>query len=215
MLLNADLPAIPTFWSFRRCPYAIRARLALHSAGIPVDLREILLRDKPAAFRSTSPSGTVPCLKADTVFDESRDIMVWALRQNDPEKWLSRVDADTPLIDRNDGPFKTALDHTKYAVRYPDLDMATEREKAAVVLRDLNDRLGHHQNLTGPTPSLADAAILPFVRQFANIDRAWFDAQDWPHLMAWLDAFLRSDAFSAVMLKYPPWQPGDPVTSFP
>lgn len=206
---------IPTLWSFRRCPYAIRARLAIRAAGTPVHLREILLRDKPAAFLETSPSGTVPCLHATSVIDESRDIMIWALGQNDPDGWLDRLDLDAPLIDRNDGPFKAALDHTKYAVRYPNLDVATEREKAATVLRDLDDRLAQNPHLTGPTASLADAAILPFVRQFANIDRPWFGAQPWPNLIRWLDAFLTSDSFAAVMQKYPPWQPGQDEVSFP
>jgi len=205
---------IPVLWSFRRCPYAIRARLAIASARIPVRLQEILLRDKPAAFLAASASGTVPCLQGENVIDESRDIMLWALEQRDPDQWLARLDVDTVLIDQNDGPFKTALDHTKYAVRFPDLSMESEREKAAKILRGLNDRLSHMANLTGDTPSLADAAILPFVRQFANVDRAWFDAQGWPHLMAWLDAFLASDSFARVMHKYPPWQEGQDAVIF-
>ena len=205
----------PILWSFRRCPYAIRARLAIRASGVTTQLQEILLRDKPDAFLAASPSGTVPCLQSETVIDESRDIMLWALRQNDPAGWLSRLDQDAPLIDRNDGPFKTALDHTKYAVRHPDKDMETERAKAAECLYDLNDRLSQQPHLTGDTASLADAAILPFVRQFANTDRAWFDAQDWPHLIHWLETFLNSDAFADVMHKYPPWQSGQDAITFP
>jgi len=133
---------LPIFWSFRRCPYAMRARLAVQSAQVSVDLREILLRDKPQAFLETSESGTVPALKAgDAVLDESLDIMLWALGKNDPNHWLNVPEEAWELIARNDGPFKSALDRTKYATRYPDCDPTEERAKAADVLHDLNNRL--------------------------------------------------------------------------
>ncbi len=209
------MPNNPTFWSFRRCPYAMRARLAILVAGIPVSLHEILLRDKPDAFLATSPSGSVPCLKADIVLDESRDIMVWALQKNDPQGWLKKPDEAAALIDQCDGPFKAALDHTKYAVRYPDRDPDAERGKAAAILQDWNNLLARNGYLTGPDFGLADAALLPFVRQFANIDRVWFDAQDWPQLIEWLDSFLASPAFLAIMQKYAPWQPGQDGVTFP
>ena len=125
----------PIFWSFRRCPYAMRARLAVLGAGLKVELREIVLRDKPQAFLNTSPSATVPALRlGDRVLDESLDIMVWALKQRDPQRMLDMPDEGWQLIARNDGPFKAALDHTKYAVRYPDLDPRAERAKAAAVV---------------------------------------------------------------------------------
>ncbi len=198
------------FWSFRRCPYAMRARLALASAGIRVELREIRLRDKPAAFLQTSPSGTVPALRAsDQVLDESLDIMIWALEQNDPQRLLDMPQAGWDLIAANDGPFKSALDHTKYASRYPDLDRDAEREKAASHLRGLDQRLRGQGWLFGDRPVIADLAILPFVRQFAHIDRGWFDAQPWPDLIAWLDRFLDSEIFARIMNKYEPWQDGD------
>ena len=205
----------PILWSFRRCPYAIRARLAIRAAGVTVRLREIVLRGKPDAFLAASPSATVPCLEADRIIDESRDIMMWALEHRDPCGWLSRRDEDLPLIDACDGPFKAALDHTKYHVRYPTLDRNTERAKAAMFLHELNNRLGEFDHLTGPDASLADAAILPFVRQFAFIDRDWFDAQDWPFLIRWLDRFLNSDDFKEVMVKYDPWQIGQDGVPFP
>ena len=208
------MTATPILWSFRRCPYAMRARLALRSAQVSVLLREILLREKPDAFLAASPSATVPCLVVDETIDESRDIMVWALNQNDPQGWLDSPGTDA-LIDQCDGPFKAALDHTKYAVRYPDLDPEVERQKAAEILRIWDARLSQHAYLTGAKFTLADAAILPFVRQFANIDRAWFDAQDWPHLIGWLDAFLASDDFAGIMTKYPPWQLGQDGVPFP
>ena len=206
----------PILWSFRRCPYAMRARLTILYAGIKTDLRDILLKDKPAQMTTVSPKATVPVLDTGTkVIDESRDIMLWALRQNDPENWLSQSDKAATLIDTNDGPFKQALDHTKYAVRFPDRDLGTDRAKAAAVLHDLNTRLGHHDNLLGHAPTMADTAIQPFVRQFANTDRDWFNAQDWPHLIRWLTAFEGSASFKAIMVKRPIWAPGAAPLYFP
>ena len=205
----------PILWSFRRCPSAIRARLALRSAGLSVELREILLRDKPQAFLETSPSGTVPALRLpDRVLDESLDIMTWALGCNDPEGLLDMPDEGWQLIEANDGPFKAALDHTKYASRFPDLDPEAERAKAASYLVDLNQRLAGQSGLFSNRYTLADLAILPFVRQFANSDRTWFDAQAWPDLITWLDGFLHSPRFAAIMTKYEPWSDGDAPVFF-
>ena len=194
----------------------MRARLALASAGVTVELREILLRDKAPEFLRASPSATVPCLVAtDAVIDESRDIMLWALRQNDPEGWLDLPPEGHALIDQFDGPFKSALDRTKYSTRYPDCDREAERAKASAQLSDLNRRLQGQSWLFGPHPTLADMAILPFVRQFAMIDKPWFDAQPWPALADWLERFLTSDRLTAIMHKYPVWQACDPETLFP
>lgn len=210
------MTTLPILWTFRRCPYAMRARLAIQSSGRPVQLREILLKDKPAPFLAASPKGTVPVLQdGDTVVEESRDVMLWALRQSDPEGWLDMPQEGFDLIDTCDGPFKQALDHTKYAVRFPDRDEAAERAKAMVFLAALNDRLNHSTFLMGPKRRLADMAILPFVRQFANTDRAWFDAQGLVPLTQWLDAFLTSDRFRTIMVKYPPWQAGQDQVLFP
>ena len=209
----ADLPIL---WSFRRCPYAMRARLAIQSSGQRVALREILLRDKPAPFLAASPKGTVPVLQDGAkVVEESRDVMMWALTRSDPEGWLDMHDDGFALIDTCDGPFKAALDHTKYAVRYPDLDEADEREKAMTFLRQLDARLQQNAFLMGPRRTIADMAILPFVRQFANTDRAWFDAQGLSALTRWLDDFLTSQRFQAVMTKFPPWQEGQDQVIFP
>ncbi|MDP2581114.1 glutathione S-transferase [Shimia thalassica] len=206
----------PILYSFRRCPYAMRARLGLASAGIEVELREILLRDKAPEFLQTSPSGTVPCLELhDQVIDESLDVMIWALGQNDPECLLDMPDAGHDLIAATDGPFKTALDRYKYHTRYENCDRDTERAKAVEHLDLLNRQLAHDAWLFGPDPKLADLAILPFVRQFAFTDKKWFDAQDWPHLQRWLTFFITSDRFLSIMEKYPKWQSGDPVTTFP
>ncbi|CAD0184896.1 hypothetical protein RUESEDTHA_01779 [Ruegeria sp. THAF57] len=205
----------PILWTFRRCPYAIRARLALASSGVTVELREILLRDKPAAFLQTSPSGTVPSLRlTDKVLDESLEIMIWALKHSDPQRLLEMPQVGWDLITVNDGPFKDALDHTKYATRFPDLDVQEERRKASGYLLDLNEQLVGRTWLFGDRPTLADLALLPFVRQFAHIDRAWFDAQEWPNLVAWLDRFLDSAVFSLVMHKRTPWSEGDAPVLF-
>jgi glutathione S-transferase len=194
----------------------MRARLAIQSSGVTVTLREIVLRDKPAAFLAASPKGTVPVVvDHGRVIEESRDIMLWALGKSDPEGWLDMPDAGHALIDQNDGPFKRALDHTKYAVRYPDLDPAAERAKAVAFLRDLNARLATSAFLMGERRTLADMAILPFVRQFANTDRAWFDAQGLDHVTRWLDDFLDSARFARIMQKYKPWQPDEVSYDFP
>ncbi len=204
---------VPVLYSFRRCPYAIRARLALASSGIQINLREILLRDKPQAFLDASPSGTVPCLVAPTqTIDESLDIMLWALNQNDPEGWLDMPAQGHDLIARIDGPFKTALDHTKYATRYPDENAEEHRTIASTFLSALDTQIDTH---IFDKPTLADFAILPFIRQFAFIDKAWFDAQSWPNLQAWLEAFLVSDRFASVMSKNAQWAPAEAPVIFP
>ena len=210
------MTAHPILWSFRRCPYAIRARLAVQSAGVTVELREILLRDKPTAFLDTSPSATVPALRLqDRVLDESLDIMIWALEQNDPARLLDMPETGRDLIEANDGPFKAALDHTKYAVRYPHLDAQKERQKAADIIFELEARLSRTDNLLGHHQTIADIGTLPFVRQFANTDRTWFDAQNWPNVHNWLGSFLESAAFSDIMRKYPVWTPDQPAVVFP
>lgn len=203
----------PILYSFRRCPYAMRVRLAVASAQINVELREIVLRDKAPAFLAASPSATVPCLvNAEGAIDESLDVMIWALRENDPEGWLQMPDAGWDWIKRSDGPFKSALDRTKYGSRYPDCDPAEQRALAAAFLTDLDAQI---DEWIFDRPSLADYAILPFVRQFAFIDKAWFDAQDWPSLQGWLDRFLTSDRFASIMTKYDKWQEGDAPIAFP
>ena len=210
------MSSLPILWSFRRCPYAMRARLAIQSSGLQVALREILLKDKPAPFLAASPKGTVPVVQdGGLVIEESRDVMLWALGRNDPEGWLDMPQEGHALIDQNDGPFKTALDHTKYAVRFPDRNEEDERAKAVAFLTELNDRLAQSAFLMGSRRTLADMAIVPFVRQFANTDRAWFDAQGLGPLTKWLDAFLASERFRRIMVKYPPWQDGQDQVLFP
>ncbi len=199
----------PVLYSFRRCPYAMRARVALVVSGTACELREVKLADKPQAMLDASPKGTVPVLVLPdgTVIEESIDVMHWALARNDPEGWLERDDAE--LIARNDGPFKHALDRYKYPNRYDDCDPLPHREAGLAFLRELDARIGVQGQLCGARRGLADAAIFPFVRQFANHDRKWFDAQDLPHLHPWLAGHLDSPLFATVMRREKPWQPGD------
>lgn len=203
----------PILYSFRRCPYAMRARMALLQAGQAVELREIVLRDKPQAFLDTSPSASVPCLVTDEgVLDESLDVMKWALARRDPAGWLDMPDAGWDWIARADGPFKSALDRTKYAPRYPGVDPVAQRALASGFLAELDAEI---EEWMFGRETLADHAILPFVRQFAFIDKPWFDAQPWPSLQAWLARYLASKAFGAIMPKHAKWVEGEPGVAFP
>ncbi|WP_299811990.1 glutathione S-transferase [uncultured Roseibium sp.] len=210
----------PILYSFRRCPYAIRARLAISVSGQTVELREIVLREKAPEFLKTSPSATVPCLKdGENVVDESLDIMLWALERNDPERWLVPEVGDTTgmfnLIEECDGPFKHHLDRYKYDTRHPDAVREEERSRASDFLWRLDNRLSASPWLSGTRPALADFAVLPFVRQFANTDRTWFEGEGWSGLLHWLEAFERSELYHAVMHKWPRWSNGDAPVLFP
>ncbi|AKH42639.1 glutathione S-transferase [Altererythrobacter atlanticus] len=201
-------------YSFRRCPYAMRARLALAISRTACELREVKLSAKPPQLLEASPKGTVPVvvLPDGTVIDESIDIMRWALGRHDPEGWLERDDRD--LIARNDGAFKHDLDRYKYPDRH-DSDSLAHRESALGFLRELDQRLEAKGQLCGSARGLADMAIMPFVRQFAGVDREWFDALPLRHLKDWLAAHLASDLFGAIMIRPRPWIEGDAPIVFP
>lgn len=205
--------AEPILYSFRRCPYAMRARLAVMISGTVCELREVKLAAKPAQMLAASPKGTVPVmvLADGTVVDESINIMRHCLARNDPGGWLERDDA--ALIAANDGPFKHDLDRYKYPDRHGS-DALSHRESGLAFLRELDARLAGQGQLCGSERGLADMAVMPFVRQFAAVDRAWFDAQPLPHARAWLAGHVSSDLFAAVMLRLPPWQAGDAVVWF-
>lgn len=197
---------LPVLYSFRRCPYAIRARLALKQSQIAYELREVALRDKPADMLALSPKGTVPVLHLPDgrVLEQSLDIMRWALAQHDPDGWLTQAspEAVRALIDTNDLQFKPLLDRYKYPERHPQHTQAAYREQAlACMLTPLDQRLRTSRCLLSDRPSLADMALLPFVRQFAQVDRAWWDDAELDALRQWLDALLGSDLFQAVMAK--------------
>lgn len=205
---------LPILYSFRRCPYAMRARMALLASGTTCELREIVLRAKPAEMLAVSPKGTVPVLVLPdgTVLEESLEIMLWALERNDPENWLSPQHGSREdmlqLIAQCDGEFKFHLD------RYENIDALMHRAAGAEFLLKLNGQIAGHSCLYGRRPTLADIAIAPFVRQFAHTDQTWFDAQPWPQLHLWLNTFLDSGLFNDAMRKYAPWQPGAPVQIF-
>lgn len=209
----------PILYSFRRCPYAIRARLALKYAQVPLALREVVLRDKPEAMLAISPKGTVPVLHLPNgqVIEESLEIMKWALQQADPEGWLTDHDprAASDLIARNDGPFKALLDRYKYPERHPEQTATDYRSQAIeLCLQDLNQRLTDTPFLLGDKPTLADIAIVPFIRQFAQVDADWFAGAPFPALRIWLHHWVESPLFRTVMAKYPAWQGGDTPTTF-
>lgn len=212
---------LPILYSFRRCPYAMRARLALCVSETRCELREIVLRDKAPAFLEASPKGTVPVVVTPDgrVIEESFDIMLWALERHDPERWLTpehgTLDDMLALITQSDNGFKTNLDCYKYPNRHDGGSALAAREAGGVFLCELDKRLATTSHLFGDRVSLADMAIAPFVRQFAHVDRAWFDDQNWPQLRDWLDRFLSSDRFLSIMNKYTKWQSGDGVTLFP
>lgn len=199
---------LPILYSFRRCPYAMRARMALAASGIEVELREIILRDKPAHMLALSAKGTVPVLwvEQSQVIDESRDVMAWALAQSDPFNWLAR--ADEGRIDAFDERFKHHLDRYKYATRYADEvdNVLLHRAACHDMLRQLEPDLAADW-LGGGEAGLTDVAILPFIRQFRIADSDWFDNElGLPRVHAWLQRFLAWPVFIAVMEKYPLWQ---------
>ena len=193
-------------YSFRRCPYAMRARMALSVSGARYEHREVVLRDKPPQMLEVSPKGTVPVLVTaeGEVLEESLDIMRWALGRSDPEGWLDRD--DPALVETNDGAFKHHLDRYKYATRYEGAKPEEHRAAAMEILARLDRRLDENAYLCGTKRGFADIAIFPFIRQFANADRAWFDAQDLPRLQAWLAGLVDSELFAGVMHKHPQWK---------
>jgi glutathione S-transferase len=214
----ADLPVL---YSFRRCPYAMRARLALRVSGLVYEHREVALKAKPAAMLAASPKGTVPvlCLPSGEVLAQSLDIMHWALKQHDPQGWLSMSPEAQTLTDvgiaLNDGEFKAHLDRYKYPQRFDLENGLQHRASGAEILMcweaqlraNLHTHAQSHAYLSGAHWGLLDACVAPFVRQFARTDRAWFDAQPWSQLSQWLTVFENSEAFAEVMFKHPVWLP--------
>ncbi|PSB01873.1 glutathione S-transferase [Merismopedia glauca] len=226
------MTAYPILYSFRRCPYAMRARLALAVSDRVCELREVVLADKPQEMLKVSPKGTVPVL-IDTegrVLDESIDIMLWALSQHDPEKWLKpelgSLESMLEAIAQFDLGFKYHLDRYKYPNRYgayklagsaphEGTDAQSHQSEASLYLERLNAQLSATKYLFGNRVTLADMAIAPFIRQFAHVDLDWFNQQQWQYLQAWLARFIESDLFSRIMQKYPKWESGNLGVLFP
>lgn len=211
LIMKASLPYL---YSFRRCPYAIRARLGILFAELQVELREIVLRNKPKHMLAISPKGTVPVLALEhQVIEESREIVEWALEQQDPHGLLDvDVMQANALITQNDNEFKYWLDRYKYADRYPERSPLVYRQQGEEFLQVLEDLLSQNNHLLGDNIGLADIAVMPFVRQFAHVDRSVFYDLPYPQVQKWLRAWLEHPVFLKAMTKYPPWQEGDEPT---
>ena len=196
---------LPILYSYRRCPYAMRARMALKYAGIAIEIREISLRDKPAHLLQVSPKATVPVLVLPdgTVLEQSLDIMYWALQQRDMGGWLLADSEQTrQLIAENDTSFKQALDRYKYAIRFPEQSMEDYRSQGEAFLAKLEQRLTQTSFLVSEQISLADIAIFPFIRQFSAVDAHWFASTPYVRLKAWLSLLVESELFNSIMGKY-------------
>ncbi|MDU0355235.1 glutathione S-transferase [Paraglaciecola aquimarina] len=227
---------LPILYSLRNCPYAMRARMAIYKSKQVVELRELVLKNKPLAMLETSPKGTVPILVLryglDTkVVDESLDIMLWALGENDPSQLLRTTpsvneyhsitskgaqtcDDMMKLINRFDQEFKGCLEAYKCAKRYHETNLQACREACEVYVQDLEQRLSQHDYLIDERESMADIALLPFIRQFAKVQRQWYLQAQYPHLKRWLNQYLQSAMFNKVMAKYPLWCEGQGATLF-
>ncbi|WP_435275137.1 glutathione S-transferase [Psychrobium sp. nBUS_13] len=207
----------PILYSFRRCPYAMRARMALTLNQVSVEIRELILKNKPAEMLLASPKGTVPVLIANNgqIIEESLEVMDYAVTHGTHSILKAPTSAELTLIAENDDVFKANLDKYKYFDRFPQQTQQDYRAHGEVFLRQLEQRLAIQDFLFGHNQSYGDIAIFPFVRQFAHVDKAWFDGADYPHLKKWLDNFLQSSAFLNVMKKIPCWQTGDAPTYFP
>ena len=196
-------------YSFRRCPYAMRARMALRYSAVPLAIVEVSLKAKPPEMLALSSKGTVPVLNADgRVIDESLEIMTWALAQNDPEDWLLKGNPvaqslTAALIEENDQVFKVSLNRYKYAERYPEHSREHYRAEGEVFLRKLDGLLQQQRYLVADHPSLADIALMPFIRQFAHVDRDGFAQLPYRQLQAWLEGLIESALFTAIMAKQP------------
>ena len=205
----------PILYTFRRCPYAMRARFAIRSSKIIVEIREIKLQEKPLEFLKLSPKGTVPVLITNSgeVLEESLDIIYWALNKNDPHKWLAKGKLEhqevIKLLDDLENKFKPNLDKYKYPSRFSGVDQFFHRDKNLCFLKKLNSYLENNKSLNCEHLSLLDYAIFPFVRQFRNVDQDWFDKLNFIFLNKWVNQIIDSNDFSSIMKKFKIWEPND------
>lgn len=203
-------------YSFRRCPYAMRARFAIFYSQQKVELREVVLKNKPEQLLSASAKGTVPVLVlGQRVIDESLDIMLWALRKNDPDQWLEGLEEQLEFIATNDQTFKAWLDKYKYADRFPEQDSTFYRDQCCEFLQVLEAKLTDQSYLFANQPRLVDAAIFPFIRQFAGVDKKWFESSPYVRTRDWLKLHLDSAPFLSIMNKYPAWSSSNTKLYFP
>ncbi len=214
------MPIYPVLYSFRRCPYAIRARMAIKKANIKCELREVILKDKPDEMVLLSEKATVPVLLTaeNKVIEQSNDIMHWALNQNDPDNWLDEDASQSQyLIDYNDNEFKYFLDRYKYHVGYPEHPQKYYRDNAESFLKVVETHLIENNGvaLLGNRLTLADITIFPFIRQFSRVDLDWFQASPYQLLKKWVVCIEQSELFQACMNKYEQWQPDQETVYFP
>ena len=204
---------LPILYSFRSCPYAMRARMAIHISGQKCELREVLLRDKPPSMLEYSAKGTVPVLilQDGKVIDESLDVIDWALNLNDPDNWQRSKDTKKTkeLIKINDGEFKYHLDRYKYSKRYDNEDPEFHRKKCLKFIESINNELNNSEYIFDDNISYADIVLLPFIRQFRIADIEWFDSLPYDNLKKWLSSFLGSSLLNSIMKKYDLWKEGD------
>ena len=204
---------LPILYSFRRCPYAMRARMAIHISGQKCEIREVLLRDKPPSMLEYSAKGTVPVLilQDGKVIDESLDVIDWALNLNDPDDWQRSKDTKKTkeLIKINDGEFKYHLDRYKYSKRYDNEDPEFHRKKCLKFIESINNELNNSKYIFDDNISYTDIVLLPFIRQFRIADIEWFDSLPYNNLKKWLSGFLDSTLLNSIMKKYDLWKEGD------
>ena len=209
---------LPILYSFRRCPYAMRARMAIHISSQKCEIREVLLRDKPPSMLEYSSKGTVPVLvlQSGEVIDESLDVIDWALNLNDPDNWQrSKNNEKTKeLIKINDGEFKYHLDRYKYSKRYDNEDPEFHRKKCLSFIEKVNSELQNSKYIFDDAISYIDISLLPFIRQFRIADNEWFDELPYENVKSWLSNFLNSELLKSIMSKYDIWKEGDEVTIF-
>ena len=208
---------LPILYSFRRCPYAMRARMALVASGAVVELREVLLKAKPPELLAASPKATVPVLVLSDgrVVEESLDVMQWALERSDPLSWLEGAALDSEWISECDSDFKHWLDRFKYSERYPEHTAEDYRQKAETFVQKLEDWLSVSDWVGGDAANAVDVALFPFIRQFVGVDPSWWQQAPYPKVRLWLENWLNSALFSAIMAKYPRWESGQPGERFP
>ena len=208
---------LPILYSFRRCPYAMRARMALAASGAEVMLREVLLQDKPPELVAASPKATVPVLVLSDgqVIEESLDVMQWALEHSDPLGWLEGAALDSEWISECDEGFKHWLDRYKYAERYPEHTAEDCRQYAEGFIQRLEDQLSVSDWMGGGAANAVDVALFPFIRQFAGVDVAWWQETPYAFTQQWLARWVDSALFSTIMAKYPRWESGQTGQRFP
>ncbi|MDB4044092.1 glutathione S-transferase [Emcibacteraceae bacterium] len=207
----------PILYSFRRCPYAMRARLVLLSCQIKCELREVVLRNKPQQMVNISPKATVPVLELvdGVIIDESCDIIIWAVKKNDPNQWQPHLKQMEELVKINDNQFKIHLDKYKYSSQNPELSKDVHRENCNFYLKLINEKLKGFNFLSADKQTVTDLSIFPFIRQFAFVDKDYFDKLPYPHLQKWLQYHLQSELFQNIMTKYDPWHEGQDIIYLP